>query len=159
MSASEEVERMKEFDYEQFLIYLRKFQNKIQKQFNQEIKKLNLTSTYVGIIMILSRKETGYSMSELSRLTAVDNALMTRNIKELEKINYIYRNREKESQRKYHICLTEEGKNVAESLKNIMEKKRDYLIESFTEEEQEVLEKAGKIVIHRFLNEIGKEEK
>jgi len=149
---------MKEFDYEQFLIYLRKFQNKIQKQFNQEVKKLNLSSTYVGIIMILSRKKDGCSMSELSRLTSVDNALMTRNIKELEKINYVYRNREKESQRKYHICLTEEGKQAAEALKEIVEEKKKSLIDCFTEEEQDVLVKAGKIVIERFLNEIEKEE-
>lgn len=150
---------MKEFDYEQFLIYLRKFQNKIQRQFNRDMKTLNLSSTYVGIIMVLSRKEEGYSMSELSRLISVDNALMTRNIKELEKINYVYRNREKESQRKYHICLTDEGRKIASSLQIIVDEKKESFVKKFTEEEQKILKKAGQIVIEKFLNEIEKENK
>ena len=88
---------MEKLSYEKFLVYLRQFQNKIQKEFNEDLKNFHLSSTYLGIIMMLYDHREGYSMSDLSRLTSVDNALMTRNIKELEKIDYIYRNRENES--------------------------------------------------------------
>ena len=45
---------MDELNYEKFLIYLRMFQNKIQKSFNENLKKLGISSTHVGIIMILN---------------------------------------------------------------------------------------------------------
>ena len=98
-------------------------------------------------------------MSNLSRMIKVDNALMTRNIKELEKINYIYRNRENESQRKYHICLTEDGEKIAKKLCSIMEQKQKKFIEKFTPEEKNIIEKAVQIVYEKFGKEIEKEEK
>jgi len=150
---------MEELNYDKFMIYLRKFQNKIQKEFNNDLKSLGITSTHVGIIMILSKKSEGYSMSELSRLISVDNALMTRNIKELEKIKYIYRNRKNESQRKYHICLTEEGKNIAKTLTDIQKKKEQQFLKCFTIEEQNLLKQAAELVICKFMNAIEKEEK
>lgn len=152
---------MEKMNYEKFLIYLRQLQNKIQKDFNEELKKFHLTSTYIGILILLFHHKEGYSMSELSRLTSVDNALMTRNIKELEKVNYIYRNRENDFQRKYHICLTEEGRNVAKDLEQLLEKRQKDFLKLFTSEEQEILDKAFHIVISKFTNNLekGEEEK
>jgi DNA-binding MarR family transcriptional regulator len=150
---------MEKLSYEKFLIYLRQFQNKIQKEFNEDLKEFHLSSTYLGIIMMLYDYEEGYSMSDLSRLNSVDNALMTRNIKELEKINYIYRNREKESQRKYHICLTEKGKNVAKEIKNIIEKRQQDFLNLFSKEEQMLLEQTINMVLQKFITTIKEGEK
>ena len=149
---------MEKMNYEQFLVYLRQFQNKIQKDFNEDLKKFKLTSTYIGILILLFNQKEGYSMSELSRLTSVDNALMTRNIKELEKANYVYRNRENDFQRKYHICLTEEGRNVAKNLKKLLQNRQEEFLKRFTFEEKEILEKAFHIVINKFINTIEKGE-
>ncbi len=150
---------MKELNYENFLIYLRLFQKRMQKKMNEDLRKLGISSTHVGIIMILKNSKEGISMSNLSRMIKVDNALMTRNIKELEKINYIYRNRENESQRKYHICLTEDGEKIAKKLCSIMEQKQKKFIEKFTPEEKNIIEKAVQIVYEKFGKEIEKEEK
>lgn len=140
---------MEELNYEKFMIYLRQCQNKIQKGFNEEIKKFHISSTHISIIMILYHNKEGFSMSELSRLLCVDNALMTRNIKELEKIKYVYRNRESESQRKYHICLTEEGKKIAQNVQEILEQKQAKFQKQFTEQEQEILNQALQIMIQK----------
>ena len=150
---------MEKLSYEKFLVYLRQFQNKIQKEFNEDLKNFHLSSTYLGIIMMLYDHPEGYSMSDLSRLTSVDNALMTRNIKELEKIDYIYRNRENELQRKYHICLTEKGQKVAGELKNIIEKRQQDFLKLFSKEEQALLEQAMNIVIQKFITNIKEGEK
>ncbi|MCI8575022.1 MAG: MarR family transcriptional regulator [Bacilli bacterium] len=149
---------MEKLSYEKFLVYLRQFQTKIQKEFNEDLKKFHLSSTYLGIIMLLYDHKEGYSMSDLSRLNAVDNALMTRNIKELEKIDYIYRNREKESQRKYHICLTEKGKNVAKEIKNIIEKRQQDFLKLFSKDEQAILDQAISMVIQKFITTIKEGE-
>lgn len=149
---------MEELNYEKFLIYLRQFQNKMQKEFNDDLKHYQISSTHIGILLTLQSRKEGYSMSELSRLIKVDNALMTRNIKELEKIEYIYRNRENELQRKYHICLTEKGNQVAEELCKIMRKKQEEFINCFTEEERNMIENAIKIIIQKFMKTIEKEE-
>lgn len=159
MSTSDRLCYMEKLSYEKFLIYLRQFQNKIQKEFNEDLKEFHLSSTYLGIIMMLYDYEEGYSMSDLSRLNSVDNALMTRNIKELEKINYIYRNREKESQRKYHICLTEKGKNVAKEIKNIIEKRQQDFLNLFSKEEQMLLEQTINMVLQKFITTIKEGEK
>ena len=150
---------MEKLNFEKFLIYLRQIQNKIQKDFNEDVKALGISSTHMGIIMILKNRSNGCSMSELSRLNKVDNALMTRNIKELEKINYVYRNREKESQRKYHICLTEDGKQMALKLEKIIEQKQQNFLNNFTEEEKKIIDEAVSIVIQKFMKSIEKEEK
>ncbi len=148
---------MERLSYEKFLVYLRQFQSKLQKDFNEDLKRFNLTSTYIGIFLLLNEEPDGYSMSELSRLNSVDNALMTRNIKELEKINYIYRNRENESQRKYHICLTETGKKVAKELKELLQKRQQEFLNSFTKEEKEILEQAIDIIFQKFVLTIKEE--
>lgn len=150
---------MEKLNFEKFLVYLRQVQNKIQRDFNEDVKTLGITSTHMGIIMVLNGKKDGCSMSELSRLNKVDNALMTRNIKELEKINYVYRNRENESQRKYHICLTEEGKQMALKLEQIVEQKQQKFINNFTEEEKMIIDQAVNIVIQKFIKTIEKEER
>lgn len=150
---------MKDFDYEKLMMEVRKFQKKMQKQFNDDLRQLNISTTHIGVIMLLSKKEEGYSMTELSKMTCVDNALMTRNIKELEKIEYIYRNRESDLQRKYHICLTQKGKEISYKLKEIMHKKQEEFLNCFEKEEQEVLERAYKILAKKFINKIEKEEK
>lgn len=149
---------MEEINYQKFLIYLRQFQKIIQKNVNDELKNYNISSTHIGIIMILKEEEKGYTMTELSRLTKVDNALMTRNIKELEQINYIYRNREKQTQRKYHICLTEKGKDLAHSLEKIICKRKKEFFKNFTKEEQEILKQAANILVKKFISTIEKEE-
>lgn len=132
---------MKELNYENFLIYLRLFQKRMQKKMNEDLRKLGISSTHVGIIMILKNSKEGISMSNLSRMIKVDNALMTRNIKELEKINYIYRNRENESQRKYHICLTEDGEKIAKKLCSIMEQKQKNLSKNLLQKRKILLKK------------------
>ena len=148
---------MEEWNYESFLIYLRQILNKMQKEMNDDLKKFQISSTHVGILMLL-KKQNGCSMSELSRVIKVDNALMTRNIKELEKINYVYRNRESEIQRKYHICLTENGMKVANELDKIIEEKQKCLEKLFNEEERAILKKGIDIMVQKFIT-IEKEEK
>lgn len=150
---------MNAINYEQFLIDLRKFQNAFQKQLNDELKKLNISMTHVGIIMLLWKKETGYSMTEISRLICVDNALMTRNIKELEAINYIYRNRASEIERKYHICLTEDGRVVANELRIIMKRRQEKFLERFSPKEQEKIAEVIAIIKNKFIINLEKEEK
>ena len=149
---------MEEINYEKFLMYLRQFQNKIQKNVNDDLKRYNISSTHIGIIMIL-KEEKGCTMSELSRLIKVDNALMTRNIKELEKINYIYRNRENETQRKYKICLTDKGKDLAHELEKIIKIRKEEFLKNFTKKEQEILKQAAQLMIEKFIDTIEKEEK
>lgn len=149
---------MEKINYEQFLMYLRQFQNKIQKSVNEDLKHYNISSTHIGILMILKKEINGCSMSELSRLTKVDNALMTRNISELEKINYIYRNRKRDSQRKYHICLTEKGQNIAKEMEEIIKKRKKEFLKNFTKEEQNILLQAIEIMIKKFIL-LEKEEK
>ena len=132
-------------------MYLRLCQNKIQKDVNDELKKYQLSSSYIGILLLLNDHTEGYSMTELSKLISVDNALMTRNIKGLEEIEYVYRNREKTNQRKYHICLTEKGLEVAKELQKIMQKKQEEFVSNFTKEEKEMIEKAINIVMQKFM--------
>lgn len=145
--------------YEKFLMYLRQFQNKAQKEFNEELKKFGISSTHIGIITILKNHPMGCSMSEISRIIMVDNALMTRNIKELEKINYVYRNRENESQRKYHICLTEEGNEVANEIERIIRQKQECFQQHFTKEEQMQVEQGIKILIEKSMKIMESEDK
>lgn len=150
---------MNELDFDQFMSYLRMLLQKMQKDFNSELKHFGISSTHIGVIKLLNEKKIGYSMSELCRILKVDNALMTRNIKELEKINYVYRNKEKETQRKYHICLTKEGQKVANDLEKIVKEKQECFKKQFSEEEQQTIELASKIVVEKLMQIIEKEEK
>ena len=52
---------MEELNYEKFLIYLRQFQSKMQKGFNDDLKHYHISSTHIGIIMMLKNTKEGYS--------------------------------------------------------------------------------------------------
>ena len=150
---------MEQLQYETFLIYLRQCQNKIQKNFNEELKKYHISSTHLGILTLLNAHQDGYSMTELSKLMKADNALMTRNIQELEKIEYIYRDRMTNNDRKYHICLTKKGREVASEVRKIILRKQEEFKKSLTNEELLTIDKAMSILTEKFINKMKEEEK
>lgn len=150
---------MRDLDFDKFMVYLRQFQTKMQKDFNSDLKRFGISSTHIGVIKLLNEQKMGYSMSELCRILKVDNALMTRNIKELEKNNYVYRNRKNELERKYCICLTDEGKKVANGMSKIVKEKKERFMKVFNKEEQEIILQATNLIAKKFIKIIEEDDK
>jgi len=144
---------MNDIETEKLLIYLRTSINKIQQVFNEELKLYGVKSSYIIYLMLLRRTEMGLTMTELSKMSYVDKSLTTRVIKELEEKEYIYRDTENITSRKYNIRLTEKGRKLANSIYAIMEKNRNQILKKFTEEEQNKIFEVLNLIVSKLKNE------
>lgn len=140
----------------QFLIYLRGSIKKMQKVFNEELKGYNITSSHLVYMILLKEYEDGLTMTELSNKSQVDKALTSRVVTELEKIEYIYRDRKDKHLRNYKICLTKKGLYVANSIEEIMSNNKKRMLDEFSTEEQEQIREVILMLMNKFYN--NKEE-
>ena|GEM_PF-3438013 len=137
-------------NFDQILIFTRKIREEMMKKCNYLIKHLNISCKHTSVLITLLDYESGCSMSVLSENLDVDNALMTRNIQELEYIGYVYRDRNDLKSRKYNICLTEKGKEIALEVKQITTHLLNNMSELFTETELIILKDAMNIVFQKY---------
>lgn len=141
-------------EMEQFLIYLRGIIKNMQKIFNSELKAYNISSGHLVYMMLLSHHKEGLTMTELSNMSQVDKALTSRVIKELEEINYVYRDTKNKYLRNYNVCLTEKGLEVANEINNIIKKQKKEILKDFSISEQKQIYE----VIEMFMNKLSIKE-
>lgn len=134
---------------EQFFIYIKGIIKKTEKKFNLQLKHYNITNSHSVYMMLLMRHPSGLTMTELSNMSQVDKALTSRVVKELESIEYIYRDAENLNTRNYNICLTKKGYDVANCIEQIMINNKKRILDKFTDEEQQHLHKSIMILINK----------
>jgi len=104
---------MKLLSPEEIVIRLKKLIKRIE-HFDWEFKDIGITRSQIRIIFPIIKDGCGYSMHELSELTGVDKALVSRTIADLEGKGYVERCKKTENERNYKIILSEKGREFCE---------------------------------------------
>lgn len=120
----------------------------IHKKYNmQKFNQLNLTTGQPKVLSILLKKE-GYLQKDLAKRCHVEPATMTSILKNMESKSLIYKHQESVSggKRAYSIYLTDEGREMASKVNEIVDASEEICFQGFTEEEkQQLLTLLGRI--------------
>lgn len=82
-----------------------------QTYLNNELRQYDINSSeYIYLVNLASNE--GVNQKFLSDMLCVDEALTTRVIRNLEKKNYVVRERDSDDRRAYNVRLTEKGKKI-----------------------------------------------
>ncbi len=89
--------------------------------------------------MMLIENNKNCNLKDIAKLLNVDGAIVTRNIKKLESLNYVTKVKRSDDNRFFSLCLTEEGLSVLQSINKYQDKWYDKIMKDFSEEESEEL--------------------
>ena len=91
---------------------------KIVNSYNPYLKPLGLTYTQYVVFMVLWEKES-VTVGQLGSILHLDAGTLTPLLKNLEKEEYVTRNRSKEDERVTIVTITKKGDSLKEKCKNI----------------------------------------
>ncbi len=122
----------------------------MHKDIDERVRKYGLNSHHVQYLMAL-RIHDGQTLVGLSKFLDIDNANTHRVIKFLKENGYVYDDRKDSKSKKYHVFLTERGKEVADEISDsIAELNREYFSE-LTKGEAIAVQKATTIAVGKVL--------
>ena len=128
-----------DFDsHDDFAICLNKMKYDVQKNMSDALKPYNLSSMHSLYIMTLYH-DGAMTLSSLSKAVCFNRANTTRVIRDLMQKGYVSCDKQNESQRKFNVFLTDEGKKLADDLHQKMEQNRKKQTSKLTKEEWKTL--------------------
>ncbi|WP_081712158.1 MarR family winged helix-turn-helix transcriptional regulator [[Clostridium] dakarense] len=86
-----------------------------------------------------NRKNKSCNLKDIAEALNVDNAIITRNIKKLESLNYIIKVKGNNDNRFFDLCITEEGLSILKSLNKYQDRWYEKITKNFSSEESEYL--------------------
>ena len=102
---------------------------------HEEAKYLNITGSQIPCLLMISKKQ-GITQEELANNKFhIDKGFIARIVRKLEDDEFIYRVHDPKNRRKYHIFLTEKGKNCVHEIKGIEEKWKKIVFEGLEKDE------------------------
>ncbi|MBR4226732.1 MAG: hypothetical protein IKR86_08220 [Candidatus Methanomethylophilaceae archaeon] len=122
----------------------------MHKDLDECVKKYGLNSHHVQYLMALSIHD-GQTLVGLSKFLDIDNGNTHRVVKFLKENGFVYDDRKDSRSKKYHIFLTERGRQVAEEITEaVSELNRQYFSE-LTSEELRVVKKVSSTAVGKVL--------
>lgn len=95
--------------------YLSDLNRDFIKYSESKLSEYGLTLNMWRCMMIIENNKS-CNLKNIAKSLNVDNALVTRNIKKLENLNYITKVKRENDNRNFDLCLTDEGINILKSL-------------------------------------------
>lgn len=103
-----------------------------------KLKSLQIGGGQVPYLLRLHRCP-GLTQEELAKALYVNKSTAARAIANLERAGYVERRPSPDDRRRYLLFLTEKAEIVLPQVRSTVHEWNDYLLEDFTEEEQEAL--------------------
>ncbi|MBQ9716097.1 MAG: MarR family transcriptional regulator [Clostridia bacterium] len=125
-------------NHDDFAICLNKMKYNMQKNMSDALKPYNLSSMHSLYIMALYHNGA-MTLACLSKAVCFNRANTTRVIRDLIQKGYVFCDRQSESQRKFNVFLTDNGKKLANNLHQQMENQRKKQSSKLTKEEWDTL--------------------
>lgn len=122
---------------------------------NKRMKDFDLTAGQYPFIIVLS-DEDGVTQEELAGHFHIDKGTVARAVKKLEEKEYVYRKVDNKNRRKYHVYLTDKGREAVPQITNIYKDWEDSVCCKYSEDEYDQLEKILKILAMKSLEKIDK---
>lgn len=89
--------------------------------------------------MMIIESNKNCNLKDIAKSLNVDNAIITRNIKKLEDLNYIIKIKKLNDNRFFDLCLTEKGKVALDLINKYQEQWYEKVMKNFTKEESDIL--------------------
>ncbi|ORT98880.1 Transcriptional regulator, MarR family [Anaerovibrio sp. JC8] len=119
-------------DYHNTSINFGIIRRRVQSLVVEASMDLGLTYAEFSLLLVLYDKE-GCSQDDMTNFLHVDKAAVTRVIKILEKKELLYRKQDEVDRRMKRLFLTEKGKELESTIRDIVKKIMDYVAEGFSE--------------------------
>ena len=85
--------------------------------------------------MIIIENNRGCNLKDIAKALNVDGAIITRNIKKLEDLNYVIKVKRDNDNRFFDLCLTDKGIDIIKLINEYHAKWYEKITYNFTEEE------------------------
>lgn len=118
--------------------YLSDLNRDFIKYSEPKLSEYKLTLNMWRCMMIIESNRS-CNLKEIANSLNVDNAIVTRNIKKLEELNYIKKIKRDNDNRFFDLYLTDEGISILNSLNNYQESWYEKITSNFNSEEIEGL--------------------
>jgi len=115
---------------------------KIQKDFHHrmsdKMREYNITTAQLIYLIILSEKERT-TLKELTAESNFDKAYTTKIVRELTAKGFLQNDKKSPSSRKYHLFLTDEGKNYIKIVQQNAKAIREEILSELTKSEKDTI--------------------
>lgn len=108
------------------------------KHSESKLSEHGLTLNMWRCMMIIESNKS-CNLKDIALSLNVDNAIITRNIKKLEDLNYIVKVKRLNDNRFFDLCLTDEGISILKLINGYQEKWYEKVIKNFSKEESDIL--------------------
>ena len=85
--------------------------------------------------MIIIENNKGCNLKDIAKALNVDGAIITRNIKKLEDLNYVIKVKRDNDNRFFNLCLTDKGLDILNLINEYHDKWYEKITCNFNEEE------------------------
>ncbi|WP_294134486.1 MarR family winged helix-turn-helix transcriptional regulator [uncultured Clostridium sp.] len=85
--------------------------------------------------MIIIENNRGCNLKDIAKALNVDSAIITRNIKKLEDLNYVIKVKRDNDNRFFDLCLTDKGLDILKLINEYHDKWYEKITHNFNEEE------------------------
>ena len=111
----------------------------VSRMYNEEASKFD-GSMAIGFALLSIDKEEGSPSTAISSRMGMEATSLTRTLKTLEEKGLIVKTRCEDDKRNQHIVLTDEGKKLYPSIKQIVLQTANEMLEGIDENQQKQLE-------------------
>lgn len=118
--------------------YLSDLNRDFIKHSESKLSEFRLTFNMWRCMMIIEHNKN-CNLKDIAESLNVDNAIITRNIKKLEALNYIIKVKKPKDNRFFDLCLTDKGVSALKLINKYQDEWYEKVIKNFSEEEYETL--------------------
>ena len=118
--------------------YLSDLNRDFIKHSESKLSEFRLTFNMWRCMMIIEHNEN-CNLKDIAESLNVDNAIITRNIKKLEALNYIIKVKKPKDNRFFDLCLTDKGISTLQLINKYQDEWYEKVIKNFSEEEYDTL--------------------
>lgn len=118
--------------------YLSDLNRDFIKHSELKLSEYRLTLNMWRCMMIIENNRS-CNLKDIALSLNVDNAIITRNIKKLEDLNYVVKIKRLNDNRFFDLCLTDEGISILKLINEYQEKWYEKVIKNFNKEESDTL--------------------
>lgn len=118
--------------------YLSDLNRSFIKHSEVKLSKYNITLNMWRCMMLIDNNKN-CNLKDIAKFLNVDSAIVTRNIKKLELLNYVTKVKRDDDNRFLSLCLTDSGMDILKSINDYQDSWYDKILEGFNKKESDEL--------------------
>ncbi|GAA0731928.1 MarR family transcriptional regulator [Clostridium oceanicum] len=127
---------------------LTKAQHNVFKYLSSNLEVLNVTPVQYGILKCLWTKD-GQTPKQIGDTLGLDGSTITGILDRMEKKELLKRAKHPNDRRTLKVVITEKGSNLKKPVQEVVNKANEYMLEIFTEKEQEQFKNFLRLIANR----------